>query len=81
MSFYRRAKAPTNRFFVNLGCSMAYWNYTYGFPEGDDFYSPAFEGFGYTHVRYGGGNSLLHTDRTSRQVKRLNYDNLASFYL
>ena len=57
---------------------MAYWNYGYGYPaEGDDFYSPAFGGFGYTHVRYAGGDSLLHTDRTSRQVKRLNYDNLA----
>ena len=48
------------------------WNYSYGYPEGNDFYSPAFGGFGYrsTHVRDGGGDSLLHTDRTSRQVNR-----------
>ena len=46
---------------------MEYWSYSYSYPEGDDFCSPALGGFGYAHVWYRCSDSLLHTDSNSRQ--------------
>ena len=53
---------------------MVYSDYSYGYPEDDDIYSPAFGGFGYrsTHIRYDGLSAVhgpyLQTGKSANTI-------------